>query len=166
MKTSDAAAVAALSALLATVPAGAAPAETAAQRVGWLAGCWSGEKGTTRFREMWTVASPDLVLGINVTTKPGKPAEFEYLRIEARDGRLALVPQPGGAPPTRFEMSAADSTADTAMFVNMQHDFPKRIAYRKLDGGASLLAWIDGGTEGSTRMDYPMKRAACSGEAR
>jgi hypothetical protein len=165
MKTSYAALAASL-ALFATAPSGAAPAQTAAQRVGWLAGCWSGEKGTTKFREMWTVASPDLVLGLNVTTSPKKPAEFEYLRIESRDGGLALVPQPGGAPPTRFELSAADSTADTAMFANPQHDFPKRIAYRRLEGGASLLAWIDGGTEGSMRMEYPMKRTACSGEAR
>src|SRR5215208_6256866 len=98
--------------------AAAAPGTTAAQRVGWLAGCWGGEKGTTRFREMWTVASPDLVLGINVTTQPSKPAQFEYLRVETGEGRLALVPQPGGAPPTRFELSATDSTADTAIFVN------------------------------------------------
>jgi hypothetical protein len=164
MKTPYAAAAVAVLAFLATTDSGAAPAATAAQRVGWLAGCWSGEKGTTRFREMWTVASPDLVLGINVTTSPSKPAEFEYLRIETREGRLALVPQPGGAPPTRFELSPADSTADTAMFVNLQHDFPKRIAYRRLEAGASLLAWIDGGAEGSMRMDYPMKRVPCSGE--
>jgi hypothetical protein len=160
MKTSCAAAAAAL-ALLATVPSGAASATTAAQRAGWLAGCWAGEKGTTRFREIWTVASPDLVLGINVTTSPSKPAEFEYLRIESLEGRLALVPQPGGAPPTRFELSTADSTADTALFANPQHDFPKRIAYRQLEGGASLLAWIDGGAEGSMRMEFPMKRVAC-----
>jgi hypothetical protein len=165
MKTPYAAAAAAL-ALLASVPSGAAPAPTAAQRVGWLAGCWGGEKGTTRFREIWTVASPDLVLGINVTTSPSKPAEFEYLRIETREGHMALVPQPGGAPPTRFELSLAEEAADTAMFVNPQHDFPKRIAYRKLEGGASLLAWIDGGAEGSMRMEYPMKRVPCSGETR
>jgi hypothetical protein len=164
MKTSYAAVALSL-ALSAAAPSGAAPAPTAAQRVGWLAGCWSGEKGTTKFREMWTVASPDLVLGINVTTRPGKPAEFEYLRIESGDGRLALLPQPGGAPPTRFELSAPDSTADTALFVNPQHDFPKRIAYGKVEGG-SLLAWIDGGAEGSTRIEYPMKRAACPGETR
>ena len=166
MKTPYAAAAAASLALLATVPSGAAPAPTAAQRAGWLAGCWGGEKGTTRFREIWTVASPDLVLGINVTTNPSRPAEFEYLRIESREGRLALVPQPGGAPPTRFELSAADSTEDTAMFVNPQHDFPKRIAYRRLEGGAALLAWIDGGTEGSTRMEFPMKRVSCAAETR
>ena len=165
MKTPYAAAVATL-ALCATVPCGAAPAMTAAQRVGWLAGCWSGEKGTTRFREIWTVASPDLVLGINVTTNPSKAAEFEYLRIETREGRLALVPQPGGAPPTRFELSAAEGAADTAMFVNPQHDFPKRIAYRKLEGGRSLLAWIDGGAEGSMRMEFPMKRVPCAGDTR
>jgi Domain of unknown function (DUF6265) len=138
----------------------AEPADTIASRVGWLAGCWSGEKGTTRFTEVWVPALPDLMVGVSVTTKPGKPAQFEFLRVEARDGSPAYVAQPQGAPPTAFALSAADSTDDTATFVNMQHDFPKRVSYRRVDA-ASLLAWIDAGPRGSMRVEFPMKRTAC-----
>lgn len=137
-----------------------APAEPVGQRFAWLAGCWGGEKGSTAFREIWTVASPDLMVAHSVTTKPSKPAEFEYLRLETREGKATYVAQPGGAPPTAFEWSAADSTADTSVFVNMQHDFPKRVAYRKVDA-SSLLAWIDAGPKGSLKVEFPMKRVAC-----
>ena len=151
--------------VLLAASAGAAPADSVARRLGWLAGCWGGEKGTTTFREIWTVASPDLMIGLNVTTKPSKPAEFEYLRIETRAGKPTYVAQPGGAPPTAFELSAAEEAADTAMFVNMQHDFPKRIAYERGEG-SSLLAWIDAGPKGSMRVEFPMKRVPCPGDAR
>jgi hypothetical protein len=148
--------------LSAATVAAAAPSDPVAQRLGWLAGCWGGEKGTTAFGEIWTVASPDLLVGLNVTTKPSKPAEFEYLRVETRGGTPAYVAQPGGAPPTAFEWSAEDSTADTATFVNMQHDFPKRIAYRRIDA-SSLLAWIDAGPKGALRVEFPMRRVPCPG---
>jgi len=65
-------------------------------------------------------------------------------------------------PPTPFALSERDSTADTAMFVNMAHDFPKRVAYKKVDA-TSLLASIDAGPKGSLRIEFPMKRAACPG---
>jgi hypothetical protein len=157
---------AALSALVAFAAAApAAPQASVAERLGWLAGCWGGQKGTTSFRETWTAAPPDLMLGVSVTTRPSKPAEFEFLRVESRAGTPTYVAQPGGAPPTPFALSAEDSTADTVMFVNMQHDFPKRIAYRKGEGG-TLLAWIDGGPKGGARVEYPMKRIACPGEER
>ena len=48
------------------------------------------------------------------------------------------------------------------MFVNMAHDFPKRITYKKVDAG-SLLASIDAGPTGSLRVEFPMKRVACPG---
>jgi uncharacterized protein DUF6265 len=151
--------------LLTAASARVAAGEPVAERLGWLAGCWGGEKGTTAFREIWTVASPDLMVAVSVTTNPPSPAEFEYLRIETRAGKPAYVAQPGGAPPTAFALSAEDSTADTAMFVNLQHDFPKRIAYKRGEG-SSLLAWIDAGPKGAMRIEYPMKRVPCPGETR
>jgi hypothetical protein len=159
-------------ALLALVSAAApaAPADTIGQRFRWMAGCWSGTKGATTFQEQWTSASPDLMLGMSFTTnqpdggrsatKPSKPTEFEFLRIESRAGAPSYVAQPQGAPPTPFTLSEADSTSDTAMFVNMAHDFPKRVAYKKVDATA-LLAWIDAGPKGSLRVEFPMKRVDC-----
>jgi hypothetical protein len=135
--------------------------EGVAVAFGWLAGCWGGERGTTAFREIWTVASPDLMVGMSVTTRAAQPAEFEYLRIEKRDGRIAYVAQPGGVPPTAFDLSPEASTDGAAVFVNMQHDFPKRVSYRRVDP-TSLLAWIDGG-DGGRRIEFPMKRSECPG---
>jgi hypothetical protein len=151
--------------LLAAAGRAEAPTTPVGERFAWMAGCWGGEKDTAAFHEMWTVVSPDLMLGMSATTKPSKPAEFEFLRIEGRAGGPAYVAQPGGAPPTAFAWSAADSTADAATFVNMQHDFPKRVGYRRVDAG-SLLAWIDAGPKGSMRVEFPMKRTSCPGETR
>ena len=148
--------------LLATVGAAAAWAEPAGERFAFMAGCWSGSKGTTTFQEQWTRASADLMLGMSYTNTPSKPTEFEFLRIETKAGAPTYMAQPQGAPATPFAFSETDSTADTVTFVNMAHDFPKRIAYKKVDA-TSLLAWIDAGPKGSMRIDFPMKRVACPG---
>ena len=144
------------------VAAPASPADTIGQRFRWMAGCWSGTKGATTFQEQWTSASPDLMLGMSFSTKPSKPTEFEFLRIESASGAPTYMAQPKGAPATPFTLSEADSTGDTVMFVNLAHDFPKRVAYKKVDP-STLLAWIDGGPKGSLRVEFPMKRVACPG---
>jgi hypothetical protein len=158
---------AALAALV--VLAGGTPAQaaggTTAERFAWLAGCWGGESGGSAFRETWTVATPDLLLATGSTVEAGKPVEFEFLRIETRAGGPAYVAQPGGAPPTAFLLSAPDSTAEAAVFANMQHDFPKRIGYRRVDA-KNIVAWIDGGAAGSPRMEFPMRRVGCASEGR
>jgi uncharacterized protein DUF6265 len=146
--------------LLAAVSAVPAWAEPVGERFAFLAGCWSGSKGTTTFQEQWTVASPDLMLGMSFTIKPSKPAEFEFLRIETQSGVPTYMAQPKGAPPTPFTLSETDSTVDTVTFVNTAHDFPKRVAYKKVDA-MTLLAWIDAGPKGSLRVEFPMKRMEC-----
>src|SRR4051794_36713993 len=82
------------------------------ERFAWMAGCWGGQKDTAAFRENWMVVSPGLLLGVGATTKPSTPVEFEFLRIEGRAGGPVYVAQPGGAPPTTFALSAADSGAE------------------------------------------------------
>jgi hypothetical protein len=153
-----------LLALVSVAPASAAPPEPIGTRFRFMAGCWAGAKGATTFQEQWTTASPDLMLGMSFSNKPQKPTEFECLRIETKAGAPTYVAQPQGAPPTPFALSEADSSADTAMFVNMAHDFPKRVAYKKVDA-TTLLAWIDAGPKGPTRIEFPMKRVACPGPA-
>ena len=149
--------------LLAAVSAAPAwAADPVGERFAFLAGCWGGSKGTTTFQEQWTRASPDLMLGLSFTTKPSKPTEFEFLRIETKAGMPTYMAQPQGSPPTPFALSETDSTADTVTFVNMEHDFPKRVAYKKVDA-TTLLAWIDAGPKGSLRVEFPMKRVTCPG---
>jgi hypothetical protein len=149
-------------ALVAAAAVFAAPPDPVGTRFRFMIGCWGGAKGATSFQEQWTAASPDLLLGLSFTNKPSKPTEFEFLRIEARAGAATYLAQPKGAPPTPFTLSEPDSAADTAMFLNMAHDFPKRVAYKKVDA-TTLLAWIDAGPQGSLRVEFPMKRVACPG---
>jgi hypothetical protein len=147
---------------LVAVPAIAGPPDPVGTRFRFMAGCWAGAKGTTSFQEQWTAASPDLMLGMSFTNKPAKPTEFEFLRIETKAGAPTYLAQPQGAPPTPFTLSEPDSSGDTVLFVNMAHDFPKRVAYQKVDA-TTLLAWIDAGPKGSLRVEFPMKRVACPG---
>ena len=151
-----------LLALASAVAASPAPPEAVGERFRFMAGCWAGSKGATSFHEQWTTASPDLMLGMSFTNKPSKPTDFEFLRIEMKGGAPTYMAQPQGVPATAFALSEADSTADTAMFVNLAHDFPKRVAYKKVDA-TTLLASIDAGPKGSLRIEFPMKRAACPG---
>jgi len=151
-----------LLALVAATPAIAASTDPVGTRFRFMTGCWGGAKGATSFQEQWTAASPDLMLGMSYTTKPNTPTEFEFLRIETKAGAPTYLAQPQGASPTPFTVSEPDSNADTVMFVNMAHDFPKRIVYKKVDA-ATLLAWIDAGPKGSLRVEFPMKRVACPG---
>jgi hypothetical protein len=141
----------------------AAAAQTVADRLGWIAGCWSGQRGASTFREIWTVASPDLMVGMSVSTRgPGK-VEFEFLRVESRpDGGAAYVAQPGGIPPIVFTLDPAASTPDRAVFTNPAHDYPRRITYTRADGG--LTAAIDEGEPGQKRMEFPMKKGGCPGQ--
>src|SRR6185503_12662795 len=107
--------------LLAAVAAAPAwAADPVGERFAFLAGCWGGSKGTTTFQEQWTRASPDLMLGLSFTTKPSKPTEFEFLRIETKAGMPTYMAQPQGSPPTPFALSETDSAADTVTFVNME----------------------------------------------
>jgi len=97
--------------LVTAAPHLAAAADTVDQRFRWLAGCWAGTKGTTSFQEQWTAASPELMLGMSFTTKPQKPTEFEFLRIEMQSGVPTYMAQPQGAPPTPFAVRAALAAA-------------------------------------------------------
>jgi hypothetical protein len=102
------------------------------------------------------------MLGMSFSNEPAKPTEFEFLRIETKSGVPTYMAQPQGVPPTPFALSETDSTAGRVTFVNMAHDFPKRVAYKRVDA-MTLLAWIDAGPTGSLRVEFPMKRVACPG---
>ena len=94
-------------------------------------------------------------MGMSRTVVGEKTAEFEYLRIEQRTDGIYYVAHPKArCPGTDFRLTR--SSASEAVFENPQHDFPKRIIYRRT-GDDSLSASIDGG-EGTKSMAFPMQR--------
>lgn len=131
------------------------PADTAVGRFGFVEGCWERQSGGETGRETWRVASDDFLIGTSTTVVAGRVKEFEFLRVESKGGVVSYLAQPGGAPVTPFVLDPASKPGE-ATFVNMQHDFPKRVVYRKV-GADGLLALIDGGP-GTRAIEYPMKR--------
>jgi hypothetical protein len=125
----------------------------------WMVGCWTTQGGERSSWESWTRASDDVMLGMSYSLRAGKITEFEFLRVEVRQGKLVYLAQPNGNPVTPFEL-VPGANAREAIFANPTHDFPKRVAYRATPTG--LLAWIDGGdAPGGRRIEYPMVRVSC-----
>ena len=123
--------------------------------VSWIAGDWQTPAGGRRqIEEHWTTAAGGSMMGVSRTIAGDKTVEFEYLRIEQRADGVYYVAHPKArCPGTDFKLTRASATE--AVFENPQHDFPKRIIYRKTEDG--LTASIDGG-EGSKAMSFPFKR--------
>ena len=121
--------------------------------LGWITGDWqTASGGRARIEEHWTRPDGLSMLGMGRTVAGGKTVEFEYLRIEQRVDAIYYVAHPKArCPGTDFKLTRL-STRE-AVFENPQHDFPKRVIYRKNSDG-SLTASIDGG-EGTKSQSFP-----------
>lgn len=125
----------------------------------WMSGGWqTAAGGRAQIEEHWMAPSGNSMIGMGRTVAGGRTVEFEYLRIEERDGQIYYVASPKGrCPGTDFKLTRL--AAQEAVFENPEHDFPKRIIYRKNSDG-SLTASIDGaaGTKSMTFTYRPMKQ--------
>ena len=127
--------------------------------ISWISGDWQTAPGGRRqIEEHWTAAAGGSMMGVSRTIEVkgagDKTVAFEYLRIEQREDGIFYVAHPKArCPGTDFKLTRASATE--AIFENPQHDFPKRIFYRKTDDG--LTASIDAG-EGSKSMSFVFKK--------
>jgi hypothetical protein len=125
----------------------------------WLAGCWKHEEPGFRRDEQWMRPEGGTLIGMSRSVADGRTVEFEYLRIEDREGRLAYVAHPSGQTETVFV--EADRTDRSVEFANLEHDFPQRIVYERMSP-RSILAWIEGDIEGVSRVvEFPMTATRC-----
>ena len=123
--------------------------------IAWISGAWQTTGGRRQVEEHWMQVAGASMLGMSRTVAGEKTVEFEYLRIEQRADGIYYVAHPKArCPGTDFKLTRASATE--AVFENPQHDFPKRIIYRKT-GDDSLTATIDGG-EGTKAMSFSYRR--------
>ena len=137
--------------------AGANPKSVAGWTIsdlGWMAGDWqTASTGRAVSEEHWTRPAGGSMIGISRTLVGDRTASFEFLRLEERGDSIYYVASPKGrCPATDFKLTRV--SGQEAVFENPQHDFPKRIIYRKNSEGG-LTAIVDGG-EGtkSERFDF------------
>ena len=124
--------------------------------IAWISGDWQTAPGGRRqIEEHWTQVAGGSMMGVSRTVAGDKTVEFEYLRIEQRADGIFYVAHPKArCPGTDFKLTKA--SANEAVFENPQHDFPKRIIYRKA-ADDSLTASVDGG-EGTKAMTFAFKK--------
>jgi hypothetical protein len=141
------------------VLAGKAGAQSPVDKLGWLAGCWQQARPNGLVEEQWMSPRGGAMLGMSRTVRADKVSEYEHLRIYAAGDTLVYDAQPSGQARTQFKTVTA--SADEIIFANPQHDFPQRVAYKRV-GKDSLVARIEGSMNGQNRViPFPYKRVAC-----
>jgi len=125
----------------------------------WLSGCWELRSGARLIEERWTTPRGGLMLGTSRTSRNDSIVEYEQVRIETRAGRVYYVASPSRQATTEF---TATSLLDSiAVFENPEHDFPKKVIYRRLSSD-SIVASIEGPRGGQTRtISFPYRRVSC-----
>jgi hypothetical protein len=110
----------------------------------------------------------EMMLGVSQTLdEKGATQDYEYLRLELRDGAVHYVAAPSGKPEIAFKLDAetaytANDRNDTIFtFVNPAQEFPRLISYRRATEGW-LYASVEGKVGGADRKaTYPMRRINC-----
>ena len=126
--------------------------------VGWLQGCWQTTAGDRVVEEQWTAPRAGIMLSMGRTVRGNQLVEYEWVLLREHDGMLEYEAHPSGQPSAVF--TAGTATANDVVFENAAHDFPQRVGYKR--DGDSLLAWVEGTTNGkSRRVEFPYRRVAC-----
>jgi hypothetical protein len=134
-------------------------------RLAFMAGCWNGTfradggaAGT--IEERYTTPSENLILGTTRYLLDGRAVQFELTTIRLEDRGIVMLPYPGGNPSEDgFLLTGFRDGA--AVFEAPEHDFPKRILYRR--DGDELVARIDGGEGSEQAAEWRMSPASCGG---
>ena len=124
----------------------------------WMSGDWQTDPtGRAVSEEHWTHPAGGSMIGMSRTLVGGRTAAFEFLRIEERAEAIFYVASPKGrCPATDFKLTRL--SGQELVFENPQHDFPKRIIYRKNSEGG-LTAIVDAG-EGTKAEKFDFKPIA------
>jgi hypothetical protein len=134
-------------------------------KLDWMAGCHVLENAARgiKVEEQWMKPEGGLMMGINRTQRGGKAVAHEFLRIDAKGEVIVYTALIGTKNETPFKLTSQTDTE--AVFENPEHDFPKRIIYRKTPDG--IFATIDGGEANKNKhQDFPMKSVPCGAGAK
>jgi hypothetical protein len=128
---------------------------TTIERLAWISGDWqTAPGGRAQIEEHWTLPAGGTMIGMGRTVVGTKTIEFEFLRIEQRGDDIYYVAHPNAnCPQTDFKLTRL--TEQEVIFENPEHDYPKRVIYRK--NADAIVASIDGG-EATKSQSFPYVR--------
>ena len=110
-------------------------------QLAFLSGHWVQKKNGEEVQENWLGPRAETMVATNLTSREGKPANFEFLRIARKDGKIIYFASPSGRPATEFPLK--ELTVNAVVFENPEHAFPRRILYTRVDKD-TLVARIEG----------------------
>jgi hypothetical protein len=111
--------------------------------------------------EMWMPPAGGTMMGASRTTMGAATREYEQLRLHTAGDTLVYTALPSGQRQADFRSTSI--SPDALVFENPEHDFPRKITYRRV-GADSLVARVEGpGPNNTTRgFDVKMRRASCT----
>jgi hypothetical protein len=122
-----------------------------ADALGWLAGTWTLNTDRGMLVEKWIVLNDSTVIGRSVLVKAEKDTILqESLRLSNQNGAwhfTSTVEGQNNNRPVTFKLVFLKGTE--FICENTKHDFPQRIAYRRI--GDALFASIEGKKGGYVR---------------
>jgi Domain of unknown function (DUF6265) len=146
-------------------PAHAAPVATGPiAPLAWLQGCWRGEVNHREFREYWMPPQGDVMVGVGQLALDGRMNDYEYLRLEARDGAIFFSQFSGDRKELAFKLAttATDDKDTVFTFANTTAAFPARLIYRRGATDGWLYETVEGPLNGADkRVIYPLRRVDC-----
>ncbi len=117
----------------------------------WLTGSWALETRNGKMVESWNTESDSLLTGRSVIIRSdGTSALQETLRLERRKGEWYYISKVEGQNdnrPVSFHVTFIGR--EEFICENPEHDFPQRIAYRRIDN--RMYASIEGRRDGKLR---------------
>ena len=147
---------------------GAASAKPAATGplapLAWLQGCWRGEVNHREFREYWMPPQGDIMVGVGQLALDGQMNDYEYLRIESRDGAILFSQFSGDRKELAFKLATTttDDKDTIFTFANTTTGFPARLIYRRGGTDGWLYETVEGPLNGADKsVIYPLRRVDC-----
>ncbi len=125
----------------------------------FMLGKWKAEFPNSAFYEEWTKESDTKFIGMAYTIKDGDSTPSEVLSLEYIDdgyhNGVYYIATPVLQTETYFKFS--EGTDKDAEFLNPDHDFPQRIAYRKVDEDRMFVV-VDNIDENSKTLEFNFVR--------
>lgn len=123
----------------------------------WMEGCWA----DGRVQESWVRLRDGTLLGAGMAVRGDVREITERLKVEVARERVTYIADPVGQQLTRFP--AVTANGDSLVVANSDHDFPQRIAYRRVGRDTLLVAvsGVEGGTPRGFGLTF-VRRAECA----
>jgi hypothetical protein len=121
----------------------------------WIIGQWTSTSGDDSMTEHWQ-KNDNLLIGEAWFISSSDTIATEQLKIVERDNNIFYIASPSDQETTEFKLT--EFNADEALFENPDHDFPRKIFYKRISVD-SLYARVEGIIHGQQQvMDFYWKK--------